>query len=216
MEIFPSLISSDLLNLQKTIETLNDHCNGYHIDIMDNHFVPNLTWGHTFSNAIANITILPLHVHLMVDNPVDWIDRLRLRNQDIFIFHIEAIKVVRAVENIIFNIRNKGWKIGIAIKPQTDVSTVYKFLKDLDHVLIMSVEPGFSGQKFMPKVAEKVERLIERRDELALNFKIGMDGGIGKDNIKMLTELGVDQLGVASAIFSQPDYLKALQELYNF
>ena len=213
MEIFPSLISADILNLEKVIKSLDPHCNGYHIDVMDDHFVPNLTWGPMFVNSISKITNLPLHVHLMVDNPSVWIDRVLLDEKDIFIFHIEAFNDSERMENLIQDVKNKGWKVGIALNPKTDIKLVFDYLKDLDHVLIMSVEPGFSGQKFIQKVLLKIEPLIKKREELNLAFKIGMDGGIGSENIKELSEMGIDQFGIASVIFSKKDIIKALQEL---
>lgn len=214
MEILPSLISSDILNLEKTIKLLDSHCDGYHIDIMDDHFVPNLTWGAMFANKIAQATNLPLHVHLMVDNPTAWLSRLKLRSDDIFIFHIESLIEAQEIEELILDIKNYGFKVGIAINPDTDVNTVFEFLKKIDHVLIMSVKPGFSGQKFMPEVIKKIDPLIQKRMELNLSFTIGMDGGIDKDNIKKLNEMGVDQFGVASAIFYEKDPVEALKILY--
>jgi ribulose-phosphate 3-epimerase len=213
MEILPSLISADILNLEKVIKSLDPYCNGYHVDVMDDHFVPNLTWGPMFVNAIKKVTSLPLHVHLMVDNPAAWIDRIQLNGKDFFIFHIEVFDSPDLIENLIQDVKSKGWKVGIALNPKTDIKLIFDYIKDLDHVLIMSVEPGFSGQKFIPEVTSKIEPLVKKREELNLSFKIGMDGGIGGENIKNLSEMGVDQFGIASAIFSKKDVVKALQEL---
>ena len=214
MEIFPSLISSDILNLEKTIKELDSHCAGYHIDIMDDHFVPSLTWGSMFVTAIGSLTDLPLHVHLMVDNPDSWIDRLILDEDDIFIFHAEIFDIAQLAIDLIEKVKSKKkCKVGVAVNPKTKISFIDDYLKHLDHVLIMSVEPGFSGQKFMPEVVSKVELLKNKREELKLNFTIGMDGGIGFENIKNLVENGVDQFGIASAIFSKPNPLNALEEL---
>ena len=215
MEILPSLISGDILNLENTIKLLSDHCDGFHIDIMDDHFVPNLTWGPAFVNGIMQKTNLPLHIHLMVDNPVTWVDRIKLRQNDLFIFHIEAALDFPEVEDIISDVKKIGWKVGIAIKPKTEVTHLFDFLTSLDHVLIMSVNPGFSGQKFMPEVIKKIEPLIKKRKEMHLGFTIGFDGGIDTTNIKSLANFGVDQFGVASAVFGHPDPVKALQDLYN-
>jgi ribulose-phosphate 3-epimerase len=215
MEILPSLISGDILNLENTIKMLCNHCDGFHIDVMDDHFVSNLTWGPAFVNAIAQKTTLPLHVHLMVDNPVTWVDRIKLRQNDIFIFHLEAALDFQEVGDIIEATKKVGWRVGIAIKPKTEISHIFEFLDKLDHVLIMSVNPGFSGQKFMPEVVKKIEPLIKKRKEMHLNFTIGMDGGIDATNIKFLSNSGVDQFGVASAIFGHSDSVNALQELYK-
>ncbi|MCK4517934.1 ribulose-phosphate 3-epimerase, partial [Candidatus Babeliales bacterium] len=171
MKIYPSLISSDLLNLDKTINQIDNYCDGFHIDVMDDHFVPNLTWGPAFVWAISEKTKLPLHVHLMVDEPEKWLDRVKLKKDDIFIFHVEAVvgwkenKVIDFIKKVT-NLRAKamGCKVGVAINPKTPVESIFSFLPSLDHVLIMAVEPGFSGQKFMPEVLEKVAILKEQRE----------------------------------------------------
>ncbi|MFH1461955.1 MAG: hypothetical protein ABIF12_03345 [bacterium] len=115
--------------------------------------------------------------------------------------------------NLIDVVKAIGCKVGIAINPNTQVSKIFDYVDNIDHVLIMSVEPGFSGQKFMPQVIEKVEHLINQRIAMNLNFKIGMDGGISKNNIELLVQKGVDQIGVASAIFSGPNFVQNLKDL---
>ena len=215
MQIFPSLISSDLLNLEKTIKEFDPFCSGYHIDIMDDHFVPNLTWGSAFANAINKKTSLSLHIHLMVDDPYIWIERLNLKKEDVFIFHIESINSIYEIEKFIKKIKNKNCKVGIALKPDTDIFSIFNYLKFLDHVLIMSVEPGFSGQKFLTKVVEKINPIVQKRREDNLKFKIGIDGGVNLENIKKLVELRVDQFSVASAIFSQKNPLEGLKKFFS-
>ncbi len=214
MKIFPSLISSDLLNIQTTIKNLDPNCDGYHIDIMDDHFVPNLTWGPAFVKAISSVTNLPLDVHLMVDNPVAWVDRLNLKPKDLFVFHIETLDSDEEIKDLIKTVKIIGCKAGIALNPETPVEKVFDYLALIDHVLVMSVKPGFSGQKFMESVLSKVKVLNQKRHDMNLPFDIGMDGGIDKSNIAMISELSVDQVGVASAIFSHKDYVAALQDLY--
>ena len=212
MEIYPSLISSDLLNLKNTINILEPVVDGFHIDIMDDHFVPNLTWGPAFVNDFVWETEKPLHVHLMVDNPKKWLSRLNLRPRDTFIFHYEAIDK-KDIPMFIEEIKSQDIKVGIAINPKTDVNKIFKFLSGLDNVLLMSVKPGFSGQKFIPEVIAKIAPLIEFRKKNNLNFKISMDGGIDKSNIKNLVDIGVEQFGVASAIFSQTNVVEAVKKL---
>ena len=215
MEIYPSLISADILNLKTVITQLDSHCNGYHIDVMDDHFVPNLTWGAAFINAIQTATNLPTHIHLMVDTPQTWSDRLALREGDIFIFHGEAVSDPEKIRKLISQVKEKNWKVGLAVNPATPIEIVFEFLPALDHVLIMSVNPGFSGQKFMPEVVDKVKPLVEKRNQDGLVFTIGMDGGIGQDNIGMLAQAGVEQFGIASALFSADDLLATLKKLYT-
>jgi len=212
MKIYPSLISADLLNLETVIKNVEGYSDGLHIDVMDDHFVPNLTWGPAFISAIAKKTQLPLDIHLMVDNPGKWVDRISVRPHDIITFHIEAVEKNK-VAQLISDFKNKDCNVGIAVNPKTPINAIFDFIDDLDSVLLMSVEPGCSGQSFIESVVEKIQPLIDIRTKDQLLFEICMDGGIGKDNIVMLKEKGVDAVGVASAIFSCDDYVKALQDL---
>ncbi|HBS47607.1 TPA: ribulose-phosphate 3-epimerase [Candidatus Dependentiae bacterium] len=214
MEIFPSLISADLLNLEKVINSLNDKCDGFHIDVMDNHFVPNLTWGPAFIQEFVKIAKIPLDVHLMVDDPQGWIDKLKLRPIDYLIFHVEACKDNEEIIKICTKAKKIGCKIGMAINPKTKIDSFLGILNIFDQVLIMSVEPGFSGQKFDKSVMDKVQKIAELKRKNNLKLKISMDGGIGKDNIKFLSENGVDRVGVATSVFGGGDYLKNLADLY--
>lgn len=204
MEIYPSIISSDILNLESVINLIEPESDGLHLDVMDNHFVPNLTFGHMFINEIINKTKLPVCVHLMVSNPETFLDRLRLRDIDTFIFHMEAIDDIIGLVN---KVRGKGYKVGIAIKPSTSIVEVKQYLNDIDELLLMSVEPGFSGQKFMPEVLDKVKDI--NRDSLI----ISMDGGINEGNIKQVKNSGVHRVVVASAIFFGSDPLSSLKSL---
>lgn len=212
MKIYPSLISSDILSLRDTIRTLNSMCHGYHLDVMDDHFVPNLTWGPAFIKAIAKETTLPLQIHLMVDDPHIWVSRLTLRKHDSFIFHYEAIQDLEIAQNLIDEVREHDMRVGIALNPETLVDDVAPLLSSVDEVLVMSVNPGFSGQKFID-VTEKVKKLKEIRKQLSSSYTIAMDGGINKENIPMLKKAGVEIVGVASAIFFQQDYSTALMGL---
>ena len=208
--IYPSLISADLLNLEQEIKSLEPYCPGYHIDIMDNHFVPNLTWGASFVHAISDSTAKQMWVHIMVDNPDDWINKLRMPPGSILSFHVEATEVP---EMLIKRILEKNWLPSLAVSPKTSVETILNFLNDVHHVLLMSVVPGFSGQKFLPEVTQKLEYLTAYRKQHNLDLKIGMDGGINKDNIAQLAQKGADYFAVASAIFDSSDPAQALQEL---
>ncbi len=212
MKIYPSLISADILNLSKVISGLNKACDGYHIDVMDDHFVPNLTWGPAFVNAICSSTNLSVHLHLMVDDPIKWVNRVDLKKEDIFIFHHEVVSNFQDINKIKSNINSK---LGVAVNPETSINKIFSYLSILDHVLIMSVKPGFSGQKFIPEVLDKATLLYNYRKEKKLNFTIGMDGGVGLSNIKIIAESGVDEVGVASAIFLSRDPILAVDLLYK-
>jgi ribulose-phosphate 3-epimerase len=211
--IYPSLISADLLNLEQTIKKLDPYCAGYHLDIMDNHFVPNLTWGPAFINAINAITTKQMWVHLMVDNPESIIRSLILKPKSIISFHIET---KYKITNIIDLIKEKNWLPSIAINPKTDIAQTFSFLPGISQVLIMSVEPGFSGQALIPFTMDKVVALIDYRKQHGLSFSTAMDGGIAIENIAHLTQLGVDQFAVASTIFKASDPVVVLKELNAF
>jgi len=216
VKVYPSLISSDLLNLRGVIEELDRHVDGYHIDVMDDHFVPNLTWGPAFVGAMRKATDRPFHLHLMVDNPEKWLNRVELYESDIFIFHKEVFSDDQASKQFLEKVKQTRCRVGIAINPQTPVESIFSFLSDLDHLLLMSVEPGFSGQKFIEDVLAKVVSLCEYRDKHSYKFSIGMDGGINLENLKLLAEAGVDEVGVASAIFSAPDPVAVIKEMRRF
>ena len=206
--IYPSLISSDLLNLERTLKKLDPYCTGYHLDIMDNHFVPNLTWGPQFANAISQATHKHLWVHLMIKNPINMLTRLNLPPKSMISVHVETNN---SLPEVIHAIKAKHWCVSLTISPKTNVSVLLPQIgPDIDQILIMSVEPGFSGQKFIPEVVSKIQPLLELRSQKNLNFKIGIDGGINKTNIALLREHGVDDFAIASGIFGSPDPQQAL------
>lgn len=214
MKIYPSLISADLLNLKSVIAQLDPHCDGYHLDVMDNHFVPNLTWGPDFINRIRQTTSKQLDIHLMVDNPQAWLSTLTLNTHDMITFHIEATQKPEDVEGLISAIHTAKLNAGIALNPATPIEQLYPHLINLDHVLLMSVNPGFSGQAFIPDVISKIKPLVNQRSTSSKYFSIGMDGGISLSNIATLAQHGVDYACAASAIFSARNSIEALKSLY--
>lgn len=215
MQIYPSLMCADLLNLAKVISDLDEHCDGYHIDVMDDHFVHNLTMGPDFVNAIAKATRKPVQVHLMVDNPAAWPERLKLGKKDTFIFHYEAFECFEPIKKLIKLVKGSGCGVGMAFNPDSDGDLIKEELLNLDKILVMAVKPGFAGQKFIPKVLDKVKLATNFRKKQNGKFKIYMDGGIDKNNIKQLATLGVDAVAVGSAVFAQKNPIKALKELYE-
>jgi len=214
MKIYPSLISADLLNLAHVIKTIDAHCDGYHLDVMDNHFVPNLTWGADFVNRIRQATTKQLDIHLMVDNPQSWLACLQLKPNDMITFHIEAVHQPKEISQFLSDIHKAKLNAGIALNPATPVEKVFAHLIDLDHVLLMSVNPGFSGQSFIPDVVAKIQPLVAQRTQMQASLLIGMDGGITTNNINQLAHSGVDYVCAASAIFAQSNHIKALNDLY--
>ena len=179
-------------------------CDALHIDVMDGHFVPNLTIGPLVVSAVRKGTKLPLDVHLMIDTPSRYITEFRKAGADWITVHVEAEKDVRGVLQAI---RASGAKAGLSLCPKTAVETVLPYLSDLDLVLVMSVEPGFGGQSFMPEMMEKVKVLRPKFQGL-----ISVDGGIGAGNASQALEAGADILVAGSAVFGKADRAKAIQE----
>lgn len=211
MRIFPSLISADLLHLQKTIETLEPHCDGFHLDVMDNHFVPNLTFGSAMINALGTVAKKTLWIHLMVSNPSSIIKRLTIPHGALITFHYETTENKTTLIDLI---SSGGWQPSIAVSPGTPVSALFPLIGeyDLHHVLIMLVEPGFSGQTMIASATHKIEQLnIYKEEQKLQNLRIGIDGGVTKGNIAALQSLGAQDIAAANAIFNGQDPVKNLQ-----
>lgn len=212
MKIYPSLISADLLNLQSSIQKLEPHCDGFHIDVMDNHFVPNLTWGAQFIKAISSCTQKPLFIHLMIDFPEKFIEKIHMKAGGSVAIHIENTKNILQASK---GIRENKWHVSLAINPKTPLEELKPYLPAVDSVLLMSVNPGFSGQDFLESSFGRLDELSRYRKGEDLNFEIVMDGGITTANIGRLAKNGCDAVGVASAIFNQEDPIAALKVLYR-
>jgi ribulose-phosphate 3-epimerase len=210
--LYPSLISGDLLNLERDIKKLEPFCNGFHLDVMDFHFAPNLTWGPDFINAIRSATQSQLWVHLMVDRPADYLERLKLHEGDIVSVHYETL-ANNEIERIWRHLKHNGLKRSLAINPETAIEVVKTFFHELDQVLLMSVEPGFSGQSFLPESYKRLQELKDLRDEHSQVFRIGIDGGISEDNIRAVIAYGADDIAMASGIFDNPDPIATLKRL---
>src|SRR5579872_5653893 len=209
IRIYPSLMAANLLNLKQEIKRFESLCDGFHIDIMDNRFVPNITFGADIANAIGAATSNQLWVHLMIENPRDFLKKLSLPSQSIISFHAESTNEYKA---LIQDIKSKKWLASISIKPSTSIDKALPVIAYLDQVVIMSVEPGFAGQQFLAPTIEKIAPLVSYRKSKNLNFRIGMDGGINKENIQMLIDKGVDDFAIGSAFFSDPDWVKKLKK----
>ncbi len=206
--IYPSLLGIDMLNVQKVVEMVDPYVKGYQVDIMDNHFVPNLSYGADFVNALARITYKTVWVHLMVDNPDDMLDKFFLQPGSLITFHFEAeTKIPRTITHI----KDKKWHASIALNPKTGLEVIFPFLPLVHQVLVMSVDPGFPGQDFVPETFERVRTLAGLRETSGLDIRIGVDGGVKEDLIGPLIEAGVDDIAIASAIFDTPDPVGAVK-----
>ncbi len=211
VKIAPSLLSADFTNLEKEIKKVQDAgADILHLDIMDGHFVPNLTFGLPIIKQIKAISKIPVDVHLMVTNPKKYLETLGDWGIEYVSFHQETVFHLHRQVSVL---KAKGVKAGIALNPATSIETIFPVLSQLDFVLIMSVNPGFGGQKFLPLVYDKIKKLRKFADEKNPNLEIEVDGGINDKNAPKLVKAGVDILVAGSYIFEKEDYKKQIQSL---
>ena len=211
IKIAPSILSADFSRLGEEVRRAEEAgADIIHLDIMDGHFVPNLTFGPIIVKAIRSHTKLPFYVHLMVEKPEDYIERVVEAGGDLVIVHVEACTHLQRVLSMI---RDLGARSGVALNPATPLTTIEYVLDDLDLILIMSVNPGFGGQDFIPSVLPKIKRARRRIMKRGLEIEIAVDGGVNVETAPKIVEAGADVLVAGTAVFGKPDLKKAIQEL---
>jgi ribulose-phosphate 3-epimerase len=203
-KISPSLLSADFANLEREIKMLEEGgAHLLHIDVMDGHFVPNITIGPPVVAAINKVASIPLDVHLMIENPGLYVDEFIKAGADYVTIHVETAP---HLHRVIQQIKAKGVKAGVSLNPHTSLSNLENVLSDVDMVLIMSVNPGFGGQSFIPQALTKVKQLKQMlKDSGNEHVEIEIDGGIKLDNIKEVAQAGVDVFVSGSGIFKSDD-----------
>ncbi len=210
IKIFPSILSADFARLGDEIKLLETtDADGIHIDVMDGNFVDNITFGMPIISAIRKYSNLFFDVHLMINNPNKYIKAISNSGADGITFHIEAVSDPFETIKLI---KAENKKVGISVKPETDLPDK-SILKDIDLVLVMAVEPGFGGQKYIEAVNKKIENLLKIRYENDLHFEIQVDGGITRDNIGVVAKCGADIVVAGSAVFGEADRKRAVSEL---
>lgn len=210
-KIYPSLLSADFLNLENEIKALEEaQIDGLHFDVMDGQFVPNISIGIPILDSVRATTQLPIDVHLMIEQPEQYINTFAEHGADMISVHVEATQHIhRALQMI----KNAGKKAGVVINPGTPVESILPVLEIVDYVLVMTVNPGFGGQSFIEACAAKVKILRDLRQSLNLNFNIEVDGGINNVTIKICADNGADMFVTGSYFFKQEDYGKVTQLL---
>lgn len=204
LRIQPSILAADFGKLDDDIATVEKHIDGIHFDVMDGHFVPNLTVGAPVLKCLK--TNLPVDAHLMVTNPDDLIEDFAKAGAKYLSFHQEvADKPMKTIQRI----KDNGMKAGIALNPDTEFETIENILDELDYVLIMSVFPGFGGQSFIPEVLEKIKKIREAKP----NIDIQVDGGINAETAQLVKEAGANWLVAGSYIFGAENRNKAIEKL---
>lgn len=198
--IAPSILSADFANLEKEIKLITEAgANWVHVDVMDGHFVPNITIGIPVVKSLKKVSTLPLDVHLMITEPEKYIDAFCKAGADYLTIHVEATKDPLHVLQMI---RSRDVKAGITLRPRTDVASLVPVLSFVDLVLVMTVEPGFGGQSFMEDQVHKIEFLRKYREENALDYLIEVDGGIQESTVDLCREAGADVFVAGSAVFT--------------
>ena len=211
MKIAPSLLSCDFSKMGDEIKRM-DACGAdwMHLDVMDGHFVPNITFGAPVIRAVRGYSDKPFDVHLMISDPLKYADDFIDAGADIITFHIECDS---DIQQTIDKIKSRNVKVGLVVKPNTPASAVFPYIKDLDLVLVMTVEPGFGGQSFMADMLPKVLEIKAEAKRLGIDMPVEVDGGIGADTIAQAAGAGVDICVAGTAVFKAEDAAKAISDL---
>jgi len=211
IQIAPSILSADLLKLQEQVEIIaSQGADFIHVDVMDGHFVPNLTFGPNMVAALKSITELPLDVHLMIENPDLSLEQYAKAGASILTVHQEACSHLHRTIQVIHNL---GIKAGVALNPATSLSTVENVMDDIDLLLIMTVNPGFGGQKFIPRGLTKIAEAKEMILKTGRNILLEVDGGVNTDTVENIVKSGASVLVAGSSIFGQKYIARAFHLL---
>jgi ribulose-phosphate 3-epimerase len=213
VKIAPSILAADFSKLGDEVKAVEDAgADWIHVDVMDGNFVPNITIGPLVVESIRKVTSLPLDVHLMINNADHYIKDFASAGADILTVHVEACPHLNRTLQLI---RDQKVRSGVVLNPATPLSSIEEVLHDIDMVLLMSVNPGFGGQKFIQSAIDKISNLSDIMNHYDQEFELEVDGGIKLDNVAEIKEAGATVLVAGTAIFKADDYKKAIEELRN-
>jgi len=211
IKIAPSILSCNFLRLEEEIKKAEDAgADLFHIDVMDGHFVPNITIGPMFVEQVRKITSRPLDVHLMIENPNRFVEEFIKAGSDIITLHVETDRHIFRTIDII---KSRGIKAGVTLNPSTPLITLKHIIHEVDLVLIMTVNPGFGGQRYIDGMDEKIKKARNMIDETKKDIELEVDGGIKATNAKKVVQCGADILVMGTEIFHSADYRKKIQEV---
>lgn len=209
--ISPSILASDFANLEREVRAIAEGgADLVHVDVMDGHFVPNITIGVPVVQSLKKISPIPLDVHLMISDPLAYVPAFAKAGSDIMTFHLECDC---DVQKTIDAIRQSGARAGVSLKPKTSAEAVFPYLSQLDMVLVMTVEPGFGGQSFMPDMLPKISAIRRRISEMGRNIDIQVDGGIDPDTAPLVAKAGANILVAGSAVFRFENYAEPISAI---
>ena len=211
MIVSPSILAADFNNLELEMKKVNDSsCEWVHLDVMDGKFVPNTTFDEKLVKELRPISNKVFDVHLMIEKPVEHVMKYYEAGADYVTFHFEACENIKEV---LETLKKQNLKVGLSIKPATSVTVLDEFLPYLDLILVMSVEPGKGGQKFMDSCLDKIDYLVKKRSENNYSYLVEVDGGINLDTAKLVKKVGCDAVVAGTYLFKNENFIKATKEL---
>lgn len=211
VEIAPSILAANFACLEREIQAAESGgAKRVHVDVMDGHFVPNLTIGVPVVASLRPVTNLPLEVHLMISNPADFIDPFSRAGADLLYVHQEATP---HLDRVLHSILERGVEAGVAINPATPVATIAEVLEFVNVVLVMTVNPGFGGQQFIPRSLGKIRELVQMRSRYTMGYRIAVDGGVGPENVADVVRAGGEILVAGTSVFHTPDPGAAVRQM---
>ena len=211
IKIAPSVLACDLSRLAQEVAAMEQAgADMIHLDVMDGHFVPNISFGAPVIKSLRPVGSIVFDTHLMISDPLAYLDDFASAGCDMLTFHIECVSDIAAT---LQGIKSRGMKAGLVLKPKTPAEAILPYLADIDMALVMTVEPGFGGQKFMPDMCAKISALRRAADEKGLSLDIQVDGGIDLTTAPIAVAHGANVLVAGSSLYGQPDYTQAIQKL---